>query len=147
MLRGALVPSALVGLLAAAIVVLLWGPGSIAGALLGFVVAIGFFASGMFVLSRLVRSANPGAFLAVAMAVYLGQILVLLLFIMAFKNAAWVDGRALGIVAGVITLAWQVFAFRALRSSRLPVYDEPSEDAGAPAEGDHQEATGAAGER
>ena len=77
--------------------------------------SVAFFASGMFLLSRLVRSASPHAFFAVALAVYLGQVLVLLLVIIAFKDADWVDGVALGPVALVVTLAWQVFAMLALR--------------------------------
>ena len=70
--------------------------------------SIGFFASGLFLLSRLVRSASPHAFFAVAMAVYLGQVIVLLLVIIAFKDADWVDGTALGVVALVVTIVWQV---------------------------------------
>jgi len=76
-------------------------------------------------LSRLVRSASPHAFLAVAMAVYLGQVIALLLFIIVFRGADWVDGFALGVTALVVTLAWQLFAMRALRRAPLPVYDEP----------------------
>lgn len=127
MLRGALLPSAAAGLLATGVLVLVRGGGALAGALLGLVVAVGFFASGMFLLSRLVRSANPQAFVAVAMAVYLGQVIALLLVILAFKDADWVDGPALGGVAFVVTVVWQVFAMRALRSARVPVYDLPDE--------------------
>jgi ATP synthase protein I len=102
------------------------GVDALAGALIGLVVAVGFFASGMFLLSKLVRSASPHAFVAVAMAVYLGQVFVLLVVIIAFKNADWVDGVALGLVALVVTVAWQVFAMIALRRARTLVYDEPA---------------------
>jgi ATP synthase protein I len=132
MLRGALVPATLSGLLAVVVVTLWRGADALPGALIGLVVAVGFFASGMFLLSRLVRSASPHAFLAVAMAVYLGQVIVLLLVIMAFKDADWVDGVALGVVALVVTVAWQVFAMRALRRARLPVYDPPTDSGQAP---------------
>ena len=83
MLRGALVPSVLAGLLAAVVLVGVRGVDALAGALIGLVVSVAFFASGMFLLSRLVRSASPHAFVAVALAVYLGQVLVLLLVIIA----------------------------------------------------------------
>lgn len=132
MLRGALVPATLSGLAAVLGVVLWRGTDALPGALIGLVVAVGFFASGMFLLSRLVRSASPHAFLAVAMAVYLGQVIVLLLVIIAFKDAAWVDGVALGVVALVVTLAWQVFAMRALRRARIPVYDSRTDAEEAP---------------
>ncbi len=130
MLRGALVPSVLAGLLAAVVLVGVRGVDALAGALIGLVVSVAFFASGMFLLSRLVRSASPHAFVAVALAVYLGQVLVLLLVIIAFKDADWVDGVALGLVALVVTVAWQVFAMLALRRARIPVYDAPSDRPG-----------------
>jgi ATP synthase protein I len=127
MLRGALLPSVLAGLLTVVVLVVLRGQNALAGAVIGLLVAVGFFASGMFLLSRLVRDASPHAFFAVAMAVYLGQVIVLLLVIMAFKNADWVDGVALGLVALVVTIVWQVFAMIALRRARTPVYDQPSD--------------------
>ena len=125
MLRGALLPSVLAGLLTVALLVAVRGVGALAGALIGLVVAIAFFASGMFLLSRLVRSASPTAFVAVAMAVYFGQIIFLLLVILAFIDADWVDGVALGLVVLVVTLVWQAFAMISLRKARIPVYDEP----------------------
>lgn len=130
MLRGALLPSFVGGLVAVAGVVLWRGVEALAGGLLGLVVAVGFFASGMFLLSRLVRSASPHAFFAVAMAVYLGQVIALLLVIIGFRDAAWVDGPALGVVALVVTLVWQAFAMTALRRARIPVYDPPTEARG-----------------
>ncbi|MEO7421369.1 MAG: hypothetical protein ABIU87_03110 [Ornithinibacter sp.] len=125
MLRGALVPSSVAGAMAVVAVVAWRGGDALAGAVLGLAVAIAFFASGMFLLSRLVRDASPHAFFAVAMTVYLGQVIGLLLVIIAFKDASWVDGMALGVVVLVVTLVWQVFAFRSLRHSRMPVYDQP----------------------
>lgn len=130
MLRGALLPS--LGAGAVAVVVMLgWrGTDALAGALIGLLVSVGFFASGMFLLSRLVRSASPHAFLAVAMAVYLGQVIALLLVIIVFKDADWVDGVALGAVALVVTIVWQVAAMLALRQARIPVYDPPADGSG-----------------
>jgi ATP synthase protein I len=127
MLRGALLPATVVGLVAVIVYAVASGGASAGSAALGLVVTILFFASGMALLNRLVRSASPHAFFAVAMAVYLGQVLLLLLFIIAFKDVAWVDGPALGITAFVVTIAWQIFAMRALRRARIPVYDEPAE--------------------
>lgn len=78
-------------------------------------------------LSTLVRDRNPMTFMAVAMAIYLAQVIVLLGFLIAFFEAAWLDGVAFGIVVLVITVAWQIFLFRAWRRARLPVYDETSD--------------------
>lgn len=127
MLRGALVPATLAGLAAVVVLALVRGSGAIAGGLLGVVVAILFFASGMFLLSRLVRSASPHAFFAVAMAVYFGQIIALLVFFILFRRAAWLDGTALALSALVVTIAWQAFSYRAMRAARMPIYDEPSD--------------------
>ena len=124
MLRGALVPASAVGLATVVGLTLVRGSDALAGALMGLVVSVLFYASGMFLLSRLVRSASPHAFFAVAMTVYLGQVIALLLFFIAFRDAAWVDGFALGVTALVVTIAWQAFAYRAMRTTRLPVYDE-----------------------
>lgn len=130
MLRGALLPSLVAGVVAVVVMVVWHGTDALPGALIGLVVSVGFFASGMFLLSRLVRSASPHAFLAVAMAVYLGQVIVLLLVILVFKDADWVDGVALGVVALVVTIVWQVAAMAALRRARIPVYDPPSGGSG-----------------
>ena len=108
MLRGALLPSLVAGVLTVVALVVVRGGDALAGALIGLVVSVGFFGS--------------------AMAVYLGQVIALLLVILAFKDAAWVDGPALGIVALVVTIVWQGFAMRALRTARVPVYDPPAAD-------------------
>lgn len=130
MLRGALVPSTVAGMLTVVVLVVVRGTEALAGGLLGLVVSVLFFASGMFLLSRLVRSASPHAFFAVAMAVYFGQVIALLVVIIVFRGLDWVDGVAVGLTALVVTLAWQAFAIRALRRSRMPVYDESSSGSG-----------------
>ena len=116
MLKGALVPSAIAGLITVVVYAVIGGGAAALSALLGVVVAIGFFASGMVLLSRMVRSANPFAF-AVGLKLSDG-----------FRKPliAAVDGPALGISALVVTLVWQVFAMRAFRAARFPVYDEPT---------------------
>lgn len=136
MLRAAVVPSALLGLLPILGYAQAAGSRGALSAALGWGVALAFFASGMFLMSRLVRSASPHAFFAVAMAVYLGQVIGLLLFLMAFHNASWVHGQALGVAALVVTVAWQVFAMRALRTARVPVYDPPADGPTVGAAGD-----------
>jgi ATP synthase protein I len=126
MLRGALVPSLAAGAVTVVVLTVVRGSEALAGGVLGLVVSVLFYASGMFMLSRLVRSTSPHAFFAVAMAVYLAQVIALLLFIIVFRGAEWVDGFALGVTALVVTLAWQLFAMRALRRAPMPVYDDPA---------------------
>lgn len=126
MLRGALLPATVAGALAVLVALVVGGGSAALSAVLGLVVSVAFFASGMMLMSRLVRSASPGAFLAVAMTVYLGQVLFILLFLMVFMRQAWVDGKALGLTALVVTLVWQAAAMVALRRGRQPIYDEPT---------------------
>ena len=64
--------------------------------------------------------------MAVGMAVYLAQVIVLLGFMLAFLNASWLDGKAFGVVVLVVTLAWQAFLWRTSRRGRFFVYDEPA---------------------
>jgi ATP synthase protein I len=71
-----------------------------------------------------VREANVHLLFAVAMTVYFAQIIGLLIVVLIVRDAAWVDRRAMGIVIGVVTIVWQIFALRALRTARVPVYDE-----------------------
>jgi len=124
MLRAAVLPSALAGLVPVVVYAVTDGSHGALSAVLGWAVSLAFFASGMALMSTLVRNASPHAFFATAMMVYLGQVIGLLLFLIAFHGAAWVKGRALGVTALVVTIVWQVFAMRALRMARVPVYDE-----------------------
>ena len=119
MLRSAVLPSALVGLVPVVLFAVTDGVKGAWSAGLGWAVALLFFASGMFLMSRLVRSASPHAFFAVAMTV-----IGLLLFLIAFHGRDWIHGKALGVAALVVTIVWQVFAMRAMRTARIPVYDE-----------------------
>lgn len=126
LLRGSLWPSAAVGLVAVLGCALVRGPGSILSAALGLVVGLGYFSSGLLLLSRLLRDRSPVTFMAVGMAVYLAQVIVLLGFMLAFLNASWLDGKAFGVVVLVVTLAWQAFLWRTSRRGRFFVYDEPA---------------------
>ncbi len=124
-LRGALLPSAVVGVIAAVGLVLWRGAAAVPGVAVGILVGLGFFASGLGLLSKLVRDRNPMTFMAVAMTIYLAQVLVMLGFLIAFHEAAWLDGPAFGWVVFAITIAWQVSLARAWRRARWSVYDEP----------------------
>lgn len=126
LLGGAVPPSAIVGLVAVVGVALVRGVGSLPSAVLGLVVGLGYFASGLALLSRLLRDRSPITFMAVGMAIYLAQVLVLLAFMLAFLDATWLDGKAFGIVVLAVTLAWQAFLWRASRRGRFLVYDEPA---------------------
>lgn len=123
MLRGAFLPTLVVGPIAVVVAWLAGGGKAAWSAGLGFVVAIAFFALGMVVMSRLNSAADPLRFLASAMAVFLGQMIFLLLVIVALKDASWLDGTAFGLTALAVALVWQVFQVVAFVRSRRPVFD------------------------
>ncbi len=104
LLRGALVPSIAVGLVA---VVVLWvlrqSRGGLAG-LLGVAVAVVFFAVGLYVMKRVV-GANPLSVLA---------------------GAQWLDGTAFGLAILVVALVWQACQVVTFLRMRHSVYDAPS---------------------
>jgi ATP synthase protein I len=128
MLRGAFVPTLSVGPIAVVVAGLVGGGTAALGAFLGFVIAIAFFALGLVVMRKLDSAADPLRFLASALAVFFGQMIFLLLVIVALQDAAWLDGTAFGMSAFAVALVWQVFQVVAYARSRKPVFDEPAVD-------------------
>ena len=123
MLRGAVAPSVVAGLVTAGV---FWGVrGTEAGisGLLGVLLATSFFASGLAVMARVIRDANPVLFMAVAMSVYLGQMIVLFVVFLVTQGLDWVDGPAVGWTILATAVVWQVFAMRSWRRARTPVFD------------------------
>lgn len=123
LLRQSLPPAAAAGVASVLAVGLLqgWVPALSAG--LGVVVALAFFGSGLVLMSRLVRSADPLLFMAVGMSVYFAQVLGLLVVLIVARNTDGLDLRAAGIAMFVTVLAWQAAQIRAWRRARIPVYD------------------------
>lgn len=127
MLRGAFYPTVAVGPVAVLVAALASGGRAALGAALGFVVAIAFFALGLLVMRRLQSASDPLRLLASAMAVFLGQMIFLLLVIVALQGADWLDATAFGLAALAVALVWQVFQVLAWMRTRRPVFDEPVE--------------------
>ncbi len=127
MVRGAFVPSTVAGLLAALGFLVVSGPGSGLSALFGVLVAVAFFASGFLLMARMVREASPMLFMAAALSVYMGQMIVLLLVFMGSRSIEGLDGVAVGVSILVVALVWQGASMLAWRRARNPVYDTTSE--------------------
>src|SRR5450631_157580 len=94
-------------------------------ALLGVVIAVTFFASGLYVMGK-VTNANPLSVLAGALAVYLGQIIFLSVVILTLSGVHWLDGTAFGLSILAVALLWQVCQVVAFMRLRQPVYDPPA---------------------
>ncbi len=129
-LRRALWPTALAGVLTALVLGVVNGLDAGLAGLLGAVVATGFFGSGMLVVSRVVRdTSNPLHFMAVGMAVYLAQVIGLLFVLILARRSDSLDSVAAGIAMLVSVIVWQVAQVLAWRSARVPVYDQAAQTA------------------
>lgn len=128
LLRGALPPTVVAGLLTSVVILLASGSRAGVGALVGAAIAVAFFASGLLAVSRLVTdTGNPMLFMAVGMAVYFAQVIVLLGVLVVARQIEGFDSRAAGIAMLVCVLVWQAAQMRAWRRARVPVYDEPED--------------------
>jgi ATP synthase protein I len=144
MLRAAVVP---VAVAAPVIVAVCWVTGQARGGLaaaLGVVVAVIFFAGGLYALKRLANG-NPMVLLAGALAVFFGQVIFLGVVILAFRGADWLDGKSFALAVLAVSLVWQTSQIVAFARVRRPVYDEQAdqsahEPAGEPsAVGSHEQ--------
>ncbi len=124
-LRGSVPPTVLSGGLAALVLALVRGPGGGLSALVGVVIAVAFFASGLLVMARIVDdTGNPLLFMAVGMATYFAQVIALFGVIVASGQVKAFDTVAAGIAILVCVVMWQVAQIRAWRRARLPIYDD-----------------------
>jgi ATP synthase protein I len=127
MLRGAFLPTVAVGPVAVVVAAIVGGGKAALGAALGFVIALAFFALGLVVMRKLDSAADPLRFLASALAVFMGQMIFLLVVIIALQDATWLDGTAFGITVLAVALVWQVFQVIAFVRSRRLAFDAPQE--------------------
>ncbi|GAA2159307.1 hypothetical protein [Pedococcus bigeumensis] len=127
MLRGAFLPTVAVGPVAVVVAAVVGGGKAALGAALGFVIALTFFALGLVVMRKLGSAADPLRFLASALAVFMGQMIFLLVVIIALQDATWLDGTAFGIAVLAVALVWQVFQVIAFVRSRRLVFDAPDD--------------------
>ena len=127
MLRGAFLPTVAVGPVAVVVAAIVGGGKAALGAALGFVIALAFFALGLIIMRKLGGASDPFRFLASALAVFMGQMIFLLLVIIALQGASWLDGTAFGLTILAVALVWQVFQVIAFVRSRRLAFDEPQE--------------------
>jgi uncharacterized membrane protein len=134
-LRGALVPTVVAGGIAALVLGLVRGVAGGVSGLVGVAIAVVFFASGLLLMDKLVRDRDPMLFMAVGMAIYFAQVLLLLGVLIVAGKVESLDSWAAGVAMLVAVLAWQVGQVRAWRRARVPVYDPQDESPAGPAAG------------
>ena len=120
LLRGAFIPTLLVGVIAIIISTLTQGASGLYGALLAQFVVVIFFIVHI-ALSHLSRNLDPISTMAMALFSYFAKLfsLGLLLWAIAkFTDRATISRLAFGITASVLTIAWlwgEIASFMALR--------------------------------
>lgn len=127
-LRGALVPTAVVGVLAVVVAAVAAGTKGALGALFGALVVVAFFTISLVVVGRASR-VSPYAAMNAAILTYLVKIGVLFGLIVAFQDTTAFDTKAFGLTIIVCTLVWTAFEVRAF--SRLKIlYVDPDNTPG-----------------
>ncbi|MFE7428007.1 hypothetical protein [Streptomyces sp. NPDC057545] len=120
------VPTAAAGALAAVICGVVAGGKGALGAVVGALVVILFMGIGLVVLQRTARSL-PHLFQAMGLMLYTAQLLLLFIFVAAFKNTTVFNPKAFAITLLATTLVWVGAQARAHMKAKI-LYVEPESD-------------------
>ena len=121
MLKGALIPSLVVGIIALVLSTLIKGSAGLYGALLAQVVVLVFFLINIAV-AAITKNVDPIATMALAMFSYFSKILILgamMFFIGKFTNNSDINRMSFGLSAIALTFAWLGGEVRAYLKLRL----------------------------
>lgn len=125
-LRGSALVAAPVGVIATVASALLAGEKGLVGGLVAVAVVAVFFAAGSWALMRLTQD-RPQLAMSAGMLVYVVQILLIGIFVVAFKGTTAFSGRAFGLTLLVTALAWVGGQIKQTLTSRMLYVDpEPS---------------------
>ncbi|WP_030596960.1 hypothetical protein [Streptomyces fulvoviolaceus] len=122
-LLQAAVPTAAVGAVAAVVSGVVAGGKGAIGAAVATVIVILFMGIGLYVLQRTAKSL-PHLFQAMGLMLYAAQILLLFIFMAAFKNTTLFNPKAFALTLLVSTLAWIGAQARAHMKAKI-LYVEP----------------------
>ncbi|MGW0951779.1 hypothetical protein [Streptomyces sp. NPDC002545] len=122
-LAEAAVPTAAVGAVAAVVSGVVAGGKGAIGAVVATVVVILFMGLGLYVLQRTAKSL-PHLFQAMGLMLYAAQILLLFVFLAAFKHTTLFNPKAFAFTLLAATLAWTAAQTRAHMKSKI-LYVEP----------------------
>jgi ATP synthase protein I len=122
-LLQAAVPTAAVGAVAAVVSGVVAGGKGAVGAGVATLIVILFMGIGLYVLQRTAKSL-PHLFQAMGLMLYAAQILLLFIFLAAFKNTTLFNARAFAISLVVGTLVWIAAQTRAHMKAKI-LYVEP----------------------
>ncbi|WP_405084046.1 hypothetical protein [Microbispora sp. NBC_01389] len=130
-LKGAAVPTLIVGLVAVVVAALVTGSQGALGAGIGLVIVVVFFTVGLAVVSWAGR-VSPMAMMAAAVVGYAVKVLVIMVILRALDGATAFDSRVLALSVIACTLAWTIGEMRGFMKLKM-LYVEP--DAEVPGRG------------
>lgn len=122
-LRASVGATAVVGVLAVVVAYLARGGNGALAATLGASIVVLFFASGQYVLGRILSS-NPELVLSAGLLLYLTQIAVLFVLIALLQDATWLDPKVFAITVVACTLTFTGVAVLATQRTKV-LYVEP----------------------
>jgi ATP synthase protein I len=108
-LRRASAVSIGVGLVCTIVGTIVAGTQGLIAGILGTIIAVGFFATGQYIVGRVLRNSPETAFMT-ALAVYVGQILVLFIILLVLKDATFFAPKVFAATIMACTLAWILMA-------------------------------------
>ncbi|MFJ8073147.1 hypothetical protein ACIQ7Q_04150 [Streptomyces sp. NPDC096176] len=121
----AAVPTAAAGAIAAVISGVVAGGKGAIGAVVGTLVVILFMGMGMLVLQRTAKN-FPHLFQAMGLMLYTAQLLLLLVFMMAFKDTTLFDAKAFAFTLLAATIVWITAQARAYMKAKILYVDPES---------------------
>src|SRR5687768_4631424 len=124
MLRGGILPSLAVGVLAIAIFTAVQGSLGAAGSVLATVLVVVSAASTMLFLRRM-AGLDPRVVFLGAMVGYFFKVGLLGVFLLVFRSADWMSPIAFAITAIVVSLAGTVGEIVAFTRVKTYIYDQP----------------------
>ncbi|MFF0062138.1 hypothetical protein ACFYRC_11385 [Streptomyces sp. NPDC005279] len=122
------VPTAVAGAVAVGISALVAGGKGALGAVVATLIVILFLGIGLVVLERTAKSL-PHLFQAMGLMLYTAQILLLFIFVAAFKNTTLFNPKAFAITLVAATLVWIAAQTRAHMKAKI-LYVEPDSSEG-----------------
>ncbi|MET7984665.1 MULTISPECIES: hypothetical protein [unclassified Streptomyces] len=127
-LLQAAVPTAAVGAIAAVVSGAVAGGKGALGAIVATLVVVLFMGLGLYVLQRTAKSL-PHLFQAMGLLLYTAQILLLFIFVAAFKNTSLFNPKSFALTLVVTTLVWIGAQARAHMKAKI-LYVEPDSSKG-----------------
>jgi len=123
-LRRATLITLAVGVLCTVVGTMVSGAEGLIAGILGTVIAVAFFAIGQYIVARVLQNSPETAFMT-ALAVYMGQILVLFLLLLLLRDATFFAPKVFAATIMACALTWIVSsAFVTWRSKVLYVDPE-----------------------